>query len=133
MNGSTLMNVIKTLLAAAESGDVAGVVSRLDAGDDIECRAKGTGRTPLLEAVIAGRVDVVEELCRRGADVNAACTAVGDNALMWASGSMSSGVDEATSLALVNILLAHGADPTYPGKLTMVRCRVLHPNRCCVA
>jgi len=101
----------KSLLAAAEVGDSAGVLARLDAGDDIEFRAKGTGRTAVLEAVIAGQVDAVKVLCERGADVGAACKAVGNNALTWAASGTTNGLDPSTSLALVNVLLAHGADP----------------------
>jgi ankyrin repeat protein len=57
------------LRKAAAGGDMAKLKARLDAGDDIESRGKGTGRTALLEASIAGHRDVVALLIEKGADV----------------------------------------------------------------
>lgn len=44
--------------AAAESGDLATVRARVDAGDDLESRHKGTGRTPLGWAVVQGHAEI---------------------------------------------------------------------------
>lgn len=89
------------LRAAAASGNPAKAVARIDAGDDLEGRHKGTGRTPLLEAVIAGHADVVALLIDRGADLSAACTAVGHTALGWAV--------EQGNADIVGLLLDRGA------------------------
>jgi ankyrin repeat protein len=58
--------------------------ARLDAGDDIESRDKGTGRTALLEAVIAGHRDAVTLLVEKGAEIGVSCKAVGMDCLGWA-------------------------------------------------
>ena len=92
------------VLVAAAGGRTADVVAYLDAGGDIEACDVGTGRTVLLEAVAAGRSEVVQVLCERGADVEAA--AGGRTALSWAVGA---GIPDA--VAVVDILLAHGAEP----------------------
>lgn len=91
------------LLSAAESGDLEKLRERLDLGDDIEYRHRGTGRTPLLEAVIAGHCGAVILLLDSGADIDAACTAVGASALGWAV------VQD--DLPMVVLLVARGADP----------------------
>lgn len=89
------------LRAAAAAGDLAKAAARINAGDDLEGTHKGTGRTPLLEAVIAGHAEVVDLLIARGADLSAACTAVGHTALGWAV--VQGHAD------IVRLLLAHGA------------------------
>lgn len=91
------------LRQAAAQGDLAKVTARLAAGDDLEGRHQGTGRTPLLEAAIAGHPDVVELLLDSGADLTASCTAVGHTALGWAANQGHAEV--------ARVLLAHGADP----------------------
>jgi hypothetical protein len=91
------------LRRAAASGDTDKLKARLDAGDDIESRDKGTGRTALLEAVIAGHKDAAALLIERGADVGVSCKAVGMDCLGWA---VEMGHGE-----LVDHLLGLGADP----------------------
>jgi hypothetical protein len=91
------------LRKAAESGNTDKLKARLDAGDDIESRDKGTGRTALLEAVIAGHRDAAALLIEKGADINACCKAVGMDCLGWA---VETGHGE-----LVDDLLGLGADP----------------------
>ena len=72
------------LLRAAEGGDIKKLEQRLEAGDDIEYRHKGTGRTALLYAVIGGHMDAVKLLLEKGADITACCSAVGYDSLCWA-------------------------------------------------
>lgn len=97
------MHLNHRLGQAAERGDLDTLSARIDAGDDIEERRKGTGRTPLLEAAIAGHPEIVERLLACGADRTASCTAVGHTALEWAA------VQDHVEVA--GVLLAHGADP----------------------
>jgi hypothetical protein len=72
------------LRKAAAIGDMEKLKARLDAGDDIESRDKGMGRTALLEAVIAGHRDAVALLVEKGADIGVSCKAVGMDCLGWA-------------------------------------------------
>lgn len=72
------------LCTAAQGGEHEKVAARIAAGDDLEERREGTGRTPLLEAVIAGHIDVVSLLLDHGASPEASCLAVGHTALGWA-------------------------------------------------
>lgn len=58
------------LVAAAERGDLATLRQLLDAGTPVDQR-DGRGRTALLAATHADRLEVARELVRRGADVNA--------------------------------------------------------------
>ena len=58
------------LHAAVATGDVAEIARALDAGADLEARDPA-GRTPLLVAVEADRIDAVRLLLERGADINA--------------------------------------------------------------
>jgi hypothetical protein len=91
------------LRQAAANGNTDRLKARLDAGDDIESRDKGTGRTALIEAVIAGHRDAAALLIERGADTGASCKAVGMDCLGWAV--------EMGHGALVDDLLALGTDP----------------------
>ncbi|QEI06925.1 ankryin [Pigmentiphaga aceris] len=72
------------LQKAAEQGNTAKIKQLLDKGDDIEWRHKGTGRTALVSAAIAGQRDAVEVLIQHGANINHQCSAVGYSALAWA-------------------------------------------------
>jgi hypothetical protein len=60
-----------TLESAVARGDVAQTASLLDQGAVIDARDEA-GRTPLMLAVIQGRLEVVRLLLARGADPNAA-------------------------------------------------------------
>lgn len=91
------------LRKAAQDGDASKVLARLDAGDEREGRHKGTGRTPLLEAAIAGHGEIVTILLDRGAEIGASCTAVGNTALGWAA--------SLGHLDIVAVLLDRGVDP----------------------
>ena len=93
------------LRRAAENGDVDKIRLRLDAGDDIESRDKGTGRTALLYAAIEGQAEAVRILLDYGADLHASCTAVGYDSLLWAV--------EQGHLELVKLFLGQGADPNH--------------------
>ncbi|OJH78388.1 MAG: hypothetical protein BSK19_19100 [Stenotrophomonas maltophilia] len=73
------------LAKAAEKQDLDRIDALLDAGADIEWQHKGTGRTPLLSAVIAGKADSVLRLLDRGANIQHACAALGYTALGWAA------------------------------------------------
>ena len=57
------------LLAAAASGDVAGISTLLDGGADVDAR-DGRGRTALLVATIAGHADAVRRLLDAEPDVD---------------------------------------------------------------
>jgi hypothetical protein len=75
----------RDLLTAAARGDADHIATLLAADIPIEFRAKGTGRTALLEAVIAGHTQAAEVLIDHGADIEARDTAVGNTALLWAA------------------------------------------------
>ena len=58
------------LSEAAASGNLEEVVMRLNLGEDVNQKLFPRFSTPLHDAVICGRVDVVRVLLERGADVN---------------------------------------------------------------
>ncbi|MFB6992640.1 MULTISPECIES: ankyrin repeat domain-containing protein [unclassified Streptomyces] len=91
-----------TLLRASSSGDTESVRKLVRTRSDVDVRARGTGRTPLLEAVIGGHLDTVTVLLAASADIEARDTAVGFTPLGWAAGQ--------GNTHLVRVLLAHGAD-----------------------
>jgi hypothetical protein len=93
------------LLKAAEKGDIKKIEERLAAGDNIEYRDKGTGRTALLCAVVEGHKEAVLYLLDKGADMNAYCKAVGHNSLEWAAAQ--------DDHELVKLLIEKGADPNF--------------------
>jgi hypothetical protein len=91
------------LRRAAASGNLAKLRERVETGDDVESRDKGTGRTPLLEAVIANRFEAARYLLEMGAKTDASCMAVGYDALGWAA--------EQGHVDLIGLLLEKDADP----------------------
>src|SRR5690606_2124944 len=58
------------LQEAVAAGDVAGVRAAIDSGADLEVRGDD-GRTPLVSATKANRVDIARALLEAGADPNA--------------------------------------------------------------
>lgn len=90
------------LFKAAGKGDCQAIEARLDAGDDIEYRHKGTGRTSLVEATIHGNYEAVELLLARGANVDASCEALGYTSVGWAVGQGHHDI--------LTLLIAAGAD-----------------------
>ena len=117
------------LLIAAREDEPELATLLLDAGADVNATAPG-GATPLLVATVRGHTRLAMFLLERGADPNAG-EAAGYTPLHWASGSwhteltgslrgIETGRDEEWRsmnglrdgrLALVEALLAHGADP----------------------
>lgn len=96
------------LAKAAEKADLDRIDALLDAGADIEWQHKGTGRTPLLSAVIAGKCDAAARLLDRGANIEHACRALGYTALGWAAAHGDTDIGD--------LLIARGAmlDPASP-------------------
>ncbi|MFJ9678957.1 ankyrin repeat domain-containing protein [Streptomyces sp. NPDC101194] len=90
-----------TLLRASSSGDTESVRKLVQTRCDVDVRARGTGRTPLLEAVIGGHLDTAAVLLAASADVEARDTAVGFTPLGWAAAQ--------GDTHLVRVLLDHGA------------------------
>lgn len=84
---------------AAKRGDLAAIVTALDAGADIEEQQKGV--TPLFLAVSNGHPEAAELLIDRGADVNHE-SALG---LPITVAVLKNSVD------LIRLLITHGADP----------------------
>lgn len=72
------------LLEAAARADVVKIEEQLAKGVDVNCTHKGTGRTPLIEAVIGGQHEATRMLIEADAEVNHFDKAVGYTALMWA-------------------------------------------------
>lgn len=90
------------LSKAAEKGDVAAIQRLLDKGDDLEWTHKGTGRTALLEASIAGHHDAVAALLDHGSRIDHQCKSMGYTSLTWASAN--------GALEIVDLLIARGAN-----------------------
>ena len=88
------------LHAAARTGDVALLESRLKLGADPNARDK-EGRTPLMDAVSAGQVPAMRLLIGKGADVNARAPD-GQTSLIIAAAQ--------GSLDAARLLVASGAD-----------------------
>jgi hypothetical protein len=118
-------------------GDVAKIEQQLAKGADVNCTHKGTGRTPLIEAVLSGQHAAAQMLIEAGANLNLFDKAMGYTALMWACGRgdleaakllVRAGADvnarspefgwtplrcaADVSLPVVQLLLEAGADPT---------------------
>ncbi len=60
----------RTLHEAVLRGDVAATLKLLDQGMDIEAKDPGSGASPLHYAVMKGRMQIVDVLLSRGADIN---------------------------------------------------------------
>ena len=75
----------KALLKAAAAGKLQQLTSLIEAGESIDARDKGTGRTPLIEAAIADQLDTARWLVEHGAAINASDTTLGYTALGWAA------------------------------------------------
>jgi uncharacterized protein len=89
-----------TLVAAADSGDLAAVRRLLDAGAAVDER-DGRGRTALLAATQANHVQVARLLIERGADVNAK-DQIEDSPFLYAGAE--------GRLEILRLTLAAGAD-----------------------
>ncbi|MCK9817567.1 ankyrin repeat domain-containing protein [Pseudomonas sp. MAFF 302046] len=90
------------LAKAAENGNLPDLLRLLDAGADIEWTHKGTGRSALLFATLAGHPALVTALLDRGAQIDRQCKALGYSALAWAA--------HEGDVALVQLLIERGAD-----------------------
>lgn len=90
------------LAKAAENGNLPDLLRLLDAGADIEWTHKGTGRSALLFATLAGHPALVTALLDRGAQIDRQCKALGYSALAWAA--------HEGDMALVQLLIERGAD-----------------------
>ncbi len=66
-----LRDIDRGLLNAVESGDLKEAMRLLDDGADVNAHAEENGTTPLMIASGAGRLDLINLLLKRGADVNA--------------------------------------------------------------
>ena len=99
---------VTPLAVACRNGSTASakiVETLLQAGANPDAELP-SGETVLMTASFAGRVDAVQSLLARGADVNATETIKGQTALMWA---VSEGHRE-----VARALLDHGADVNAP-------------------
>ena len=98
-----------TIHAAATAGDVARLAALLDGGARDASEPGADGWTPLHLAAHYGRLDAARLLLERGARVRAVST----NAI--ANTPLHAGLAGAADAALVDLLLAHGADPSARG------------------
>ena len=92
----------ESLSDVAARGVVAEVKSLLDAGVPVDTKQTGTGWTPLIAAVQAGKRDVAKLLLERGAKPDLA-GATGYTALMAAT--------QKRDVSLIRLLLLRGANP----------------------
>lgn len=108
----------RSLIAAAESGDLMAVREALAAGDDVnQIRSRTTGwqagepkrriETPLFIAARDGHTEIVRTLLQAGADPDIICTD-GGTALIVAAGNRERRAE------IVRLLLDAGADPITP-------------------
>ncbi|MFP4262782.1 MAG: ankyrin repeat domain-containing protein [Halomonas sp.] len=92
------------LMKAAANGHLAMLEALLARGADTEHRDQA-GYTPLLVAVVNGREATSRALLEAGAEVDAVDDEAGWSSLTWAA--------KDGRPALVELLLAHGADPAH--------------------
>jgi ankyrin repeat protein len=116
------------LMAAARQGSIDMATLLIEKGDDIHAAAKD-GSTPLLIATVKGHTALAAHLLERGAKPDGDLKAAGYSPLMWAVATFEpipltykgldtdgewntfAGIpDRAAKLALVNLLIAKGAD-----------------------
>lgn len=95
------------LLRASEANDVSEIAHWLDNGEDPNARDK-YDYTPLMCAVLRGRLEAARLLLQRGADVNALASH-GERALHLA--------ERTSNLGILQMLLEHGADVNAQDKL----------------
>lgn len=91
-----------TLAEVAARGNIAEVQRLLDAGVPVNSRQTGTGWTPLISAIRAGRADVAKLLLDRGANPNVAGS-TGYTPLMAAT--------QMRNVGMIRTLLLQGANP----------------------
>ena len=78
------MTEFESLIAGAQRGDLAGVKTVLDSRPKIINQRDQSGATALHYAALDGHRDVVEELVRRGAEINVADGRFGATPAGWA-------------------------------------------------
>jgi ankyrin repeat protein len=94
----------ETFLDRTKAGDLIVVTHFLTAGMSPKVTDK-EGKTPLIVAARAGRLDVVQLLLDRGADVREKDKKFGATPLIWAA------LGDTDNKAVAELLLAKGADP----------------------
>jgi hypothetical protein len=104
-DGKAVKKPSTALFRAAREGDLAALRKRLDAGDDVNARQRGS--TPLHQAVISGHASAALELIARGADVHA-LDARGEDPLMLAA--LSNRITDAVAATVARALLERGAN-----------------------
>ncbi len=100
-----------SLTQAARAGSLDTLTRLLDSGADVnlpEPTGDGWDATPLQHAILARQSGAVRLLLDRGADPNRAAGPSSPAPLLLAAGD--------TDPTFVNLLLAHGADPTIEGE-----------------
>ena len=92
---------------AAAAGKIEKLTALRDAGEDLSALAQG--RTPLIEAVIAGQAATVDWLLAQGVDLNACDEVMGWTALGWTCEGDEDDEDAGERIALKRRLIASGA------------------------
>ncbi|HEY6969001.1 MAG TPA: ankyrin repeat domain-containing protein [Candidatus Angelobacter sp.] len=78
------MNALESLIEAAKAGDLANVKTILDSNAELINQRDQLGATALHYAAFGGHRSVVQELVRRGAEINARDTQFGATPTGWA-------------------------------------------------